>query len=233
MKPKRTWNASQVMRCLRTMANPRVREAQARFGIPTDNTLGLNAPSIKKLAREIGRNHRLAEQLWRTGIHEARCLAFLIAEPEKVTEAQMERWARDFGSWDIVDGMCRYLFLYTPFAWKKAVEWSHRREEYVKRAAFSLMAYLAVHDKEAPDAKFLHLLLLIFRAANDERNFVKKAVNWALRQIGKRNKKLNRAAILTGETIRAIDSPAARWIAADALRELKSPAVQKRLRGKR
>jgi len=129
-----------------------------------------------------------------------------------------------------VDGTCRYLFLYTPFAWKKAIEWSRRKEEFVRRAAFALMAYLAIHDKQAPDAKYLRLLPLVRRAATDERNFVKKAVNWALRQIGKRNLRLNRAAIRTGEEIRKFDSAAARWIAADALRELRSPAVQRRLR---
>jgi len=214
------------------MADPRVREAQARFGIPTDNALGLNAPTIKMLAREIGRNHALAGQLWRTGVHEARALAVFVAEPEKVTEAQMERWARDFHSWDIVDGTCRYLFLYTPFAWKKAVAWSRRKEEFVKRAAFSLMAYLAVHDKQAPDAKFLPLLKIIEREAGDERNFVKKAVNWALRQIGKRNLRLNRAAAAAAKQIQKIQSPVPRWVAADALRELESRAVQKRLRKK-
>ena len=233
MKPKRIWSASQVMRQLRTVADPRVRKAQARFGIDTSRSLGLNAPQIKKLAREIGRNHALAGQLWRTGVHEARALAVFVAEPAKVTEAQMERWARDFHSWDIVDGTCRYLFLYTPFAWKKAVAWSRRKEEFVKRAAFSLMAYLAVHDKQAPDARFLPLLEIIRREATDERNFVKKAVNWALRQIGKRSRSLNRATIATAKQIQKIQSSSARWIAADALRELTSPAVERRLRRKK
>ena len=211
------------------MADPRVRASQERFGIDTSKSLGLKFPTIQKLGREIGRDHALAQQLWDSGIHEARHLAFLVAEPEKVTEAQMERWARQFESWDQVDGTCRYLFLYTPFAWKKAVEWSRRKEEFVRRAAFALMAYLAIHDKQAPDAKYLRLLPLVRRAATDERNFVKKAVNWALRQIGKRNLRLNRAAVRTGEEIRKLDSAAARWIAADALRELRSPAVQRRL----
>jgi len=220
------------MRELRALADPRVRAGMARFGVFAEKAHGVPAPKLQRLAREIGRDHRLAEQLWRTGVHEARCLAFLIAEPEKVTEAQMEHWARDFHSWAIVDGTCRYLLLFTPYAWKKAAEWSRRKEEYIKRAAFSLMAYLAVHDKRAPDAKFLPLLRLIEREATDERNFVRKAVNWALRQIGKRNLRLNRVAIATGRRIRRIDSPAARWIAADALRELTSPAVQRRLRKK-
>lgn len=217
------------MRQLRAMADPRVRAGMARFGVITEKAHGIPAPKLQRLAREIGRNHVLAEQLWRAGVHEARCLAFLIAEPEKVTEAQMERWARDFHSWDIVDGTCRYLFLYTPFAWKKAVAWSRRKKEFVKRAAFSLMAYLAVHDKQALDAKFLPLLKIIEREATDERNFVKKAVNWALRQIGKRSLRLNRAAIAAAKRIRKMHSSAARWIASDALRELASPAVQRRL----
>lgn len=221
-----------VLHRLRDLADPRVRASQARFGIDTSKSLGLKFPQVQRLAREIGRDHRLAQQLWDSGIHEARHLAFLVAEPAKVTEAQMERWARQFESWDQVDGTTRYLFLYTPFAWKKAVSWSRRKEEYVRRAAFSLMAFLAVHDKQAPDAKFLRLLPLIRRAATDERNFVRKAVNWALRQIGKRNLRLNRAATREAEQIRRIDSPAARWIAADALRELRSPAVQHRLRRK-
>jgi 3-methyladenine DNA glycosylase AlkD len=220
----------EVLAWLRALADPRARAAQARFGIPTDKSLGLNFPTIRRLAREVGRDHRLAQQLWDSGIHEARHLAFLVAEPEKVTEAQMERWARQFDSWDIVDGTCRYLFLYTPFAWKKAVAWSRRREEFVRRAGFALMAYLAIHDKRAPDAQFQRLLPLILRAATDERNFVKKAVNWALRQIGKRNRRLNRAALRAGERIRRMDSPAARWVAAGALRELRSAAVQRRLR---
>lgn len=225
----RRWTLAKVLARLRAQADSRVRESQARFGIPINKSLGLSFPVIQKVAREIGRDHRLAQQLWDSGIHEARHLAFLVAEPAKVTGAQMERWARQFESWDQVDGTTRYLFLYTPFAWKKAGTWSRRKEEFVKRAAFALMAYLAVHDKQAPDSKFLRLLPLIERAATDERNFVKKAVNWALRQIGKRNLRLNRAAIAAAKQIRRSDSSAARWIAADALRELTSPAVQRRL----
>jgi 3-methyladenine DNA glycosylase AlkD len=155
-----------------------------------------------------------------------------VDEPAKVTEAQLERWARDFDSWDICDGVCSNLFDRTPFARGKAIEWSARREEYVKRAGFVLMAALAVHDKKAPDALFREFLPLIEREATDERNFVKKAVNWALRQIGKRNGALNRDAIAAAKRIRRIDSKAARWIAADALRELQSAAVQERLKGK-
>ena len=223
----------EVLRRLRALADPKVREGQKRFAIPTDRSLGISYPKIQKLAREIGRDHRLTAKLWASGIHEARHLAAIVEEPEKVTQAQMERWARQFESWDIVDGTCRYLFLYTSFAWEKAIGWSRRREEFVKRAAFALMAYLAVHDKQAADTRFLRLLPIIRREAADQRNFVKKAVNWALRQIGKRNLRLNRAAIRAAREIQKINSPAARWIAADALRELRSPAVARRLRARR
>ena len=153
----------------------------------------------------------------------------MVDDPAQVTEEQMERWAGDFNAWDMVDGSCCHLFVFAAPAWEKALEWSRREEEYVKRAGFALMAYLAVHDKEAPDGKFARLLPIIRRQTIDERNFVKKAVNWALRQIGKRNARLNRLAIRTARQIRAMDSPSARWIASDALRELTSPAVRRRL----
>ncbi len=200
-----------------------------RFGVRVERAYGIPTPALRRLAREIGTDHELAQQLWDSGIHEARCLAAMVDDPAQVTATQMDRWARAFHSWDIVDGSCCHLFVYTKPAWKKALEWSRREEEFVKRAGFSLMAYLAVHDKRAPDARFTRLLPIIRRAANDERNFVKKAVNWALRQIGKRNRRLNRLAIRTARDIRRMGSPAARWIAADALRELTGAAVQRRL----
>jgi len=230
--PTKKTSRTEVMKRIKALANPANRAAMARFGIRATKAYGLTAPQIKRLAREIGKDHRLAQRLWATGIHDARHLAAMIDDPRAVTEAQIERWLREFDSWDIVDGCCRYLFLFTPFAWKKAAEWSCCKKEYEKRAAFSLMAYLAIHDKQAPDERFARLLPLIKRAATDERNFVKKAVNWALRQIGKRNLALNRLAIKTAEDVRAIGSPAARWIAADALRELTSSAVQRRLRAR-
>jgi len=174
--------------------------------------------------------NRLAQQLWTTGIHEARVLATLIGEPEKVTAAEMDRWSRDFDSWDVVDAACRYLYSDAKPAWEKIYSWSSRPEEFVKRAAFSLAAYLSYRDKEAQDAQFVKFLRVVEREAHDERNFVRKAVNWALRQIGKRNLNLNQSAIRAGERIRRQGSRAARWIAADALRELKSTAVQTRLR---
>jgi 3-methyladenine DNA glycosylase AlkD len=225
-------SCAEILATLRSMGNPRNVEGMARFGISSTNTLGVSVPALRKLARTIGRDHALAQELWRSGIHEARHVASLIDEPAKVTERQIERWAKDFDSWDIVDGCCLYLLGETRYAHRKAVEWSRRREEFVKRAAFSLMAVLAVHDKTAPDAKFRRFLPIIQREATDERNFVKKAVNWALRQIGKRNLELNRAAIRTAQSIRQIDSRSARWIAADALRELTGATVQQRLKAR-
>lgn len=226
--------ASAIIRTLRELAKPRAKEDMERFGIFADKSLGgISTPALKKLARQIGKNHQLAGELWKSGIREARHIAHMIDEPEKVTERQMERWANDFDSWDIVDGCCLYLFCKTPYAHSKAAEWSNRKGEFVKRAAFSMMAVLAVHDKSASDATFLKFLPIIRRKSSDERNFVKKAVNWALRQIGKRNLNLNKAAIEAGEQIRKINSRSARWIAADALRELKGAPVQARLREKR
>ena len=222
-------SVKRVLARLRVEGNPAAVAGMARFGIATAKAFGLTTPQLRKIAREIGKDHDLANQLWKSQIHEGRHLAVMVERPELVTEAQMERWARDFDSWDIVDSCCRYLFLYTPFAWKKAVEWSRREEEFEKRAAFSLMAYLAVHDKQARDEKFVSLLKLIQRQATDERNFVKKAVNWALRQIGKRNRALNEQAIMTARAIQSLESKAARWVASDALRELTSTAVQRKL----
>ena len=209
---------SAVMAHLKSLADPRQLEGMARFGIGVENALGgIGVPVLRKLAREIGKSHRLAEELWKSGIHEARHLAAMIDEPARVTEAQMERWVKQFDSWDVCDGCCLNLFDQTPFTLRKAMEWSRRKEEFVKRAGFSLMAVLAMHDKRLTDEKFEKFLAITKRESRDERNFVKKAVNWALRQIGKRNLPLNRAAIKTAEEIGKIDSPSARWIAADAL----------------
>jgi 3-methyladenine DNA glycosylase AlkD len=223
-------SAGAILKRLRSLANPRNVEGMARFGISTcKEALGIPTPVLQKIAREIGRDHALALELWKSGVFEARCVAALIDDPKLVTEEQMERWARDFDNWAVCDNCCGRLFDKTHLAYRQASKWSGRQEEYVKRAAFSLMAALAVHDKQAADAKFLKFLPRIRRESTDERNFVKKAVNWALRQIGKRNVALNKAAIKAAQEIRKIGSPSARWIAADALRELRSEAVQKRL----
>lgn len=231
MKSSTHTNAS-VLRDLRSLADPKIRAKMAYFGVHVEKAHGISTPELHRLARKIGKNHKLSNQLWASGIHEAKNLASMIGEPAKVTDAQMEHWAHGFNSWDVVDGACCYLFVHAAPAWKKTAGWSRRKEEFVKRAAFSLMAYLSYKDKSAPDAKFLRLLAIIKRESRDDRNFVRKAVNWALRNIGKRNLALNRAAIRTAQEIRAIDSRSARWIAADALRELTGPAVQCRLRKK-
>jgi 3-methyladenine DNA glycosylase AlkD len=222
----------EVLEKLRACANPKNVEGMARFGITPRNTLGVPVVELRKLAREIRRDHRLALELWESDVHEARILAGLVADPVQVTERLMERWARGFDSWDIVDSTCNNLFRKTAVAHKKAIEWAKRREEFVKRAGFVLMACLAVHDKAATDAVFARYLPLIEREASDERNFVKKAVNWALRQIGKRNLGLNRRAVAAAKRMRASDSRAARWIAADALRELTNPKTLALIRRK-
>jgi 3-methyladenine DNA glycosylase AlkD len=214
---------------LKARANPHNVEGMARFGINPHNTLGVSIPALPKLAKRAGRDHTLAQRLWDTGIHEARILAALVDVPAAVTAQQMDCWAADFDSWDVCDQVCLNLFDKTPFAQAKAAEWSGRAEEFVKRAGFALMAALAWHDKKAGDDVFVAFLPLIEREATDERNFVKKAVNWALRHIGKRNRKLNRAAVKTAKAIQMIDSKTARWIASDALRELTGEAVQQKL----
>jgi 3-methyladenine DNA glycosylase AlkD len=222
----------EVMNKLKALGSPENVAGMARFGIQPRNAYGVSAPAVRRLAKEIGTDRRLAQQLWRSGNHDARGLAALIDDPAVVDAQQMESWAKDFDSWAVVDGACNNLFRKTAFAHRKAIEWAKREEEFVKRAGFSLMACLAVHDKGATDARFLRYLAIIKREARDERNFVKKAVNWALRQIGKRNLRLRQAAISTAKQIRHLDSKAARWIAADALRELTSKKTVAMVRAK-
>ena len=231
-KSGKKWTKAAALRELRELADPKVRRKLAYFGVNVPKADGISAPVRNALARHIGRDQPLAEQLWLSGIHEAKILAALIGESKKVTATQMERWVRDFDSWDVVDTVCCYLYAAAKPAWEKIYEWSTRRAEFPKRAAFSLAAYLSYKDKVAEDARFERLLSVIEREAHDERNFVRKAVNWALRNIGKRNLRLNAAAIRSAERIRQQNSRAARWIAADALRELKSDAVHARLRNK-
>src|SRR5580693_2387355 len=231
-KSAKKWTKAAALRELRELADPKVRAKLAYFGVNVPKAYGISAPVLKAFARHIGRNQELAEQLWSTGIHEARILAALVGESEKVTAAQMERWVRDFDSWDVVDTTCCYLYVTAKPAWSKIYEWSTRSAEFEKRAAFSLAAYLSYKDKTAEDARFERFLSVIERESHDERNFVKKAVNWALRNIGKRNLRLNRAAIRSAERILGQGSRTARWIARDALRELRSEAVQARLQRK-
>jgi 3-methyladenine DNA glycosylase AlkD len=204
----------------------------ARYGIRAAKVFGVSKPKLDALARKIGKNHALGRELWSTGIQEAKILAGLISEAGKVTARQMEMWVGDFDNWDSCDGTCCHLFVFAKDAWPKAFLWTERKDEFQKRGGFALAAYLAYRDKTAGDANYLRFLRVVEREAEDERNFVRKAVNWALRNIGKRNLRLNRAAIATARRIRRKDSRAARWIAADALRELEGEAVQARLRGK-
>jgi len=222
--------ANEVLRRLKSHSNPEAVKGMARFGINPRRTYGVPIPVLRRMAQELGKSHSLALELWESGIHEARILASMIDVPDKVANNQMQKWVKDFDSWDVCDQCCSNLFDKTKTAYQKAFEWSSRREEFAKRAGFALMAALAFHDEEAPNAKFLKFLKAIKREAIDDRNFVRKAVNWALRQIGKRNLELNRAAIRTAKEIRKMESKSARWIASDALRELTSVSVHKRLR---
>jgi 3-methyladenine DNA glycosylase AlkD len=219
-----------VLDRLQSKAQPEQLKGMAKYGMAVEQRLGVSVPDMRKLAKEIGKDHKLALDLWRTGIAEARIVAGMVGDPAKLTEEQMEDWVKGINSWDVCDQVCMNLFEKNQLAWRKILDWSEREEEFVKRTAFSLIACLAWHDKEAGDEKFIELLPVIIRGAADERNFVKKAVNWALRNIGKRNLKLNKAAINTAKEIQRLDSKAARWIAADALRELESDAIQSRLR---
>jgi 3-methyladenine DNA glycosylase AlkD len=219
----------EVLALLAARGNAENRAGMARYGINTARAFGVSVYEIRRVAKGMGTDHRLALELWETGNHEAQLLAGMIDDPVLVDEAQLERWAADFDSWDICDQTCANLFERTALARVKAVEWAEREEEFVKRAAFALMAALAWHDKRAPDEDFERFLPVIAAAADDERNFVKKAVNWALRNIGKRNPALNAAAVACARQIKAQDARSARWIAADAIRELTSAKVQQRL----
>lgn len=229
-------NVDEVIERLRKLGTPENVAGMERFAISTTKSFGVRAPELKQFARELRKRaddrHLLAQELWDTGIYDARAVAFLIDEPQRVTEKQMDAWVKDFDNWATVDGCCSYLFCRTPFAYEKAVEWTEREREFEKRAGFSLMAYLAVHDKKAPDEKLAAFLPVMEKHACDERNFVKKAVNWALRQVGKRSLTLNKLAVETAERIKHQDTRSARWIASDALRELGSDGVQSRLAAK-
>lgn len=204
----------------------------ARFGIDTRRALGVTVTELRTLARRIGRDHELAAELWDSGVHEARILATIVDDPALVSREQMERWIQDVGSWDLGDQACLNLFERTPYVFELAEAWSAREEEFVKRAGFALLAVAAVHRKDEPDERFAAFLPLIRGRADDDRTYVKKAVNWALRQIGKRSPGLHRLAVATARELRELDARSARWIAADALRELESPAVRARLRSR-
>jgi 3-methyladenine DNA glycosylase AlkD len=210
---------------LRALANPTNVEGMARYGISRVGTLGVPVAALRRLARETGRSHKLAAELWRSGIHEARILAGMVEQVERVTPGQMDRWVGAVDSWDVCDQLCQNLFRHTPYAFEKAAEWARAEPEFVRRAGFALMAGLSHKTSAAPDDRCEAFLPLVVEAATDERNMVRKAVNWALRNIGKRNARLRAKAIGAAERIRTIDSRSARWIASDALRELRGVAA--------
>lgn len=222
----------EVLNKLKAKARPDQLEGMARYAIVGEGRLGVSVPEMRKLAKEIGKDHKLALKLWKSGIPEARIVAGMIGEPEKMTEPQIENWVKDLNSWDVCDQVCMNLFEKSPLAIKKIHDWSEREEEFVKRAAYALIACLAWHDKTADDEVFIQFLPVIRKGATDERNFVKKAVNWALRNIGKRSPSLNEITPKVAKEIQQMDSKSARWIASDAIRELKSEGVQQRLKKK-
>jgi 3-methyladenine DNA glycosylase AlkD len=210
----------EIIQKLQSLANPENVKGMARYGINPKNNLGISIYQLRPLAKEIGRSHPLALKLWDSKIHDARLLACFIDE--------MDTWAEDFDSWDICDQACTSLFDLSPLAYKKVYQWANHEKEFVKRAAFSLVAGLAVHDKIATDKEFEQFLPIIIKHSVDERNYVKKAVNWALRNIGKRNLHLNKRAIEAAKEIQKINSKSAKWIASDALRELTSDKIKRR-----
>ena len=205
------------------------RDGMAHFALPSERAFGISVPDIRAVARQLGRSHQLALSLWKTGYYEARMLATIVDEPAKVTPAQMDRWARDFDSWGICDAACFGLFDRTPFAFRKVAEWAPRKEEFVRRASFALLASLAVHQKNLGDSPFLKTLPLIERGSRDGRNFVKKGVSWALRSIGSRSRQLHQRCLALSRRLAASDVPSARWIGNDALRDLQRPLISKRV----
>lgn len=215
-----------ILELIKKNSNPANLAGMQRFGIRFEEAFGCNIPFLRKLSKEYKNNHTLAMELWKTGIHEARIMSFLIDEPKKVTEKQMEMQLKDIKSWDICDGLCSNLFRKTEFAYAKAIEWSYRKSEFEKRAGFVMMAVMAVHDKKMEDDDFNEFFERIKAESGDDRNFVRKAVNWALRQIGKRNYELNKRAIKYSLEIRKTDTKSARWIAGDALREFESKTTR-------
>lgn len=232
MKTKGRSSVREVVKTLESLADKKWRDGLARYGISATNALGISVAVIQKVAKEIGKDHELALALWKTNIYEARLLCAFIDEPGKVTAAQMDEWCADFDSWAIVDTVCFKLFDQSPLAWRKVTEWSRKRGEFQKRAAFALVASLAAHNKEAATANFLKCLPLIEKAASDDRNFVKKGVSWALRGIGHRNTELNLAALELAERLAKSDDPTTRWIGKDVLRDLTRPAVKQKIKAR-
>ena len=221
--------ANEIINELKKHSNPEAVKGMAKFGMTNNKRLGVSVPVMRKIAKDTGKDHNLALSLWKEGYPETRIVAALVGEPDKLTEAQMEDWVKDFDSWDVCDQVCMNLFDRTPLAWKKVIDWSKRDEEFVKRAAYALIACLAWHDKEADDKRFIEQFSVIIDGSTDNRNFVKKAVSWALRHIGKRNIGLNKEAIKCAKEIKKKDSKGSQWVAKDVLRELESENIQLRL----
>ena len=215
---------------LKRKSSKATRVGMARYAIPSHNAFGVSVANIRALGKQLGRNHELAAALWDTGHYEARMLTSFVAEPERLTPTQMDRWCRDFDSWAIVDTLCFHLFDRTPYAWPKVSKWCKSREEFIKRAGFVLMACLALHEKTANDSQFQGFLPLIEEGALDDRNFVKKGVSWALRGIGHRNKSLNAKAVALAGRLATSDDTTERWIGKDVLRDITRPAVLRRLK---
>jgi 3-methyladenine DNA glycosylase AlkD len=219
----------EVLETLKKLEDPKNVAGMARFGIKPAVALGVSKPALRMLAKNLGRHHDLAQELWASGVHEAMVLASMIDDPAEVTADQMDAWANSFDNWDICDQCCLNLFRKTAFAYEKTEDWTAIDREFVKRAGFVLMASLAVHDKKASDGKFKRFLSIIEREASDDRNYVRKAVNWALRQIGKRNADLRQEVIEVALGLQQVESKSARWIGSDALRDLTSDAVRRRV----
>lgn len=227
-----TSDAPSALAWLKRHSSQKVRDGMARYGLPSDHALGVSVGTIQKLAKQLGRDHALADELWATSCYEARLLAAFVGEPAKLTPALMEKWCRDFDNWGVVDTVCFKLFDQSPHAWKKVEPWSKRKDEFQKRAGVVLLACLAGHDRTAGDDAFLRCLPAVERAAADERNFVKKGVSWALRMVGRRNAKLHAAALASARRLEGSASPGARWVAKDVIRELTSPAVVRKVAAK-
>ncbi len=223
-------NYREIIQELESLSNPEDVEGMARFGINPQKTYAVRIPELRRIARTVGKNHQLAAQLWEAGYRETRILACMVEDPQEITSEQMDRWVAEFDYWEICDQCCMKLFRMTPWAYEKIFQWSESEEEFTKRAAFALIAVLAVHDKKALDEKFEQFFPLIIKESTDNRNYVKKAVNWALRHIGKKNSTLNRKAITVAREIHNINSKSAKWIASNALNELESNKVQEKLR---
>lgn len=227
-----TATVESVMAWIRKTGSPKVRAGTARYGLPTDNAVGIPVGLLRAEAKRIGRNHQLALGLWKTGNYEAQLLAPMLGDPKLVTPAEMDAWCKDFDNWGTVDTACFTLFDRSPHGWTMASKWARAKGEFQKRAGFVMMACLAAHDRQAPDAAFLKFFPMIEQGASDDRNFVKKGVSWALRHLGHRNAALHAAAVKTATKLSKSANATARWVGREALRDLTRPAVIRKVRAK-